>query len=310
MIGMAANGNSVTIQVPATSANCGPGFDCLGLACTLYNTFTYTLVPKERGVHVISLGMDTSFVPTGRTNLAAQAFFHLWDKLNKAEVGLQVVSHIEVPVSRGLGSSSTAVVAGLMAANVLGGAGLNKQQLVTEATEMEGHPDNVAPAILGGMTASVQDNGQVYSLKLPMVPHYKLVVLVPDMQLPTAKARAALPKTISHKDAVYSVSRAALLIGSMVTGHYEYLPAALQDKLHQPYRLPLIPGAEEAFAAAREAGAYNAVISGSGSTLMAYVPMDGDVEKVGKAMQEPFAKRNIHSVYHVLKIDDEGAKVL
>ena len=306
---MMENGK-VTVRVPATSANCGPGFDCLGLACTLYNEFTYEQLPMEQGVQVVSEGQGSRQLPEGRSNLAAQSFFALWEKLKQPETGLKITCRIRVPVSRGLGSSSTAIVAGLTAANALAGNPLTKAELVTEATKIEGHPDNVAPAILGGITVNVMEGGKVESLKIALARPLKLVVLVPDMPLPTSKARAALPRTVPHKDAVYNASRAALLVGSLMSGDYEFLTTALEDRLHQPYRLPLIPGAKEALEAARKAGAYNGIISGAGSTLMAYVPQDGDPMKVGRAMEEPFKKRNIGTTIHLLDIDADGAKVL
>ena len=296
---MAELRKKVTVQVPATSANCGPGFDCLGLACTLYNTFTYELIPAKEGVQVRTEGQENASLPQGRNNLAAQSFYTLWEKLQQPDTGLKIACRIQVPVSRGLGSSSTAIVAGLTAANALAGNLLSKAELVTEAARIEGHPDNVAPAILGGMTVNVMEKGKVESLKLALAKPLKLVVLVP-----------ALPKMVSHKDAVYNVSRAALLVGSLMSGDYHFLTTALEDRLHQPYRLPLIPGAEEALAAARQAGAYNGIISGAGSTLLAYVPADGDAEKVGEAMRRPFAKRHMETTLHFLEIDPEGAKVI
>lgn len=307
---MAELRKKVTVQVPATSANCGPGFDCLGLACTLYNIFTYELVPIGEGVQVRTEGQENASLPQGRNNLAAQSFYTLWEKLQQPETGLKIACRIQVPVSRGLGSSSTAIVAGLTAANALAGNPLSKAELVTEAARIEGHPDNVAPAILGGMTVNVMEKGKVESLKLTLAKPLKLVVLVPALPLPTSKARAALPKMVSHKDAVYNVSRAALLVGSLMSGDYHFLTTALEDRLHQPYRLPLIPGAEEALAAARQAGAYNGIISGAGSTLLAYVPADGDAETVGEAMRRPFVKRHMETTLHFLEIDPEGAKVI
>ena len=145
----------VTVRVPATSANCGPGFDCLGLACTLYNTFTYEMIPE--GIVIEALGQDAGLLPQGKNNLAAESFYILWDKLGQPATGIKITSETQVPVSRGLGSSSTAVVAGLMAANALAGSPLGQADLVTEATLIEGHPDNVAPAILGGMTINVME---------------------------------------------------------------------------------------------------------------------------------------------------------
>lgn len=217
---MADMRRKVTVRVPATSANCGPGFDCLGLACTLYNVFTYELVPEGEGVTATAEGQDSASLPQGRNNLAASAFYTLWEKLGQPATGLRITSRIQVPVSRGLGSSSTAIVAGLTAANALAGNPLSKEELVTEATLIEGHPDNVAPAILGGITVNVMEGGKVESLKLALAKPLQLVVLVPSLPLPTSKARAALPKQVPHRDAVYNVSRAALLVGSLLTGDY------------------------------------------------------------------------------------------
>jgi homoserine kinase len=273
----------------------------------LYNTFTYEMIPE--GIVIEALGQDAGLLPQGKNNLAAESFYILWDKLGQPATGIKITSETQVPVSRGLGSSSTAVVAGLMAANALAGSPLGQADLVTEATLIEGHPDNVAPAILGGMTINVMEEGKVRSLKLAPAKPLKLVVLVPDMQLSTAKARAAMPKAISVRDSVYSTSRAALLIGALATGRYEFLSTALQDKIHTPYRLPLIPGAQEALKRAQEAGAYQAVISGSGSTLMAYAPVDADLETIGRAMREPFTKRKIDTTVHLLDLDFEGAKI-
>ncbi len=196
-----------------------------------------------------------------------------------------------------------------MAANAMLGSPLTKKELVTEATLIEGHPDNVAPAILGGITINIMADDKVKSLRfLPACP-LGMIVLVPALHVSTEEARKVLPKEIPHKDAVYSASRAAMLVGSLITGHFENLPEALEDKLHTPYRLPLIPGASEALKGARDAGAYNAVISGSGSTLMAYVPEEKDRSRIAEALAAPFRKLGIACTLHQVSIDTEGAVV-
>lgn len=196
----------VTVRVPATSANCGPGFDCLGLACSLYNVFTFERIPQ--GIEVSGVGEGAEILPLGRHNLAVSSFYALWEKYQGKETGIRVTSVIHVPVSRGLGSSSTAVVAGLMAANAMLGSPLTKKELVTEATLIEGHPDNVAPAILGGITINIMADDKVKSLRfLPACP-LGMIVLVPALHVSTEEARKVLPKEIPHKDAVYSASRA------------------------------------------------------------------------------------------------------
>ena len=270
---------SVRVIVPATSANCGPGFDVLGAACNLYNEFTYELT--ERGFELEVTGEGSGRLHASGKNLAFLAFFRLWNELtDRRYTGLKVTMHNRIPLSRGLGSSSTAIVAGLMAANYLTGSTLTRQQLVDYATEIEGHPDNVAPALLGGFTVS------------------------------TARARQAIPETVSHKDAVFNAGRSALLVSALLTGEYKFLPDALEDRLHQPYRMPLINGTQAVFKAAKNAGAYGAIISGAGSTLMAYAAADADSEAIGRAMQQAFEKAGQQAVYHVLKLDEEGARVI
>ena len=298
----------VTVRVPATSANCGPGFDTLGLACNLYNYFTYELI--DQGLSLKIEGEGTEKLKAGKNNLAFLSFYKVWDMIVGSKTGLSVIMSNNIPLSRGLGSSSTAIVAGLVAANHLTGNTLSKNEIVQLATEIEGHPDNVAPAILGGMTISYVDNGRASSLKfLPLKP-FKLVAVVPDMPLATSLARRAIPKTVPHQDAVFNTSRAALLVGAMLTGDYQHLAAGLDDRLHQPYRAHLIPGMEDAFKAAVNNGAFNAIISGAGSTLMAYVPINVSCEAVGEAMCKALSEHDLHSVFHVLDIDTEGAVVL
>lgn len=300
--------NKVTVRVPATSANCGPGFDTLGLACNLYNYFTYELI--DQGLSLKIEGEGTEKLKAGKNNLAFLSFYKVWDMIVGSKTGLSVIMSNNIPLSRGLGSSSTAIVAGLVAANHLTGNTLSKNEIVQLATEIEGHPDNVAPAILGGMTISYVDNGRASSLKfLPLKP-FKLVAVVPDMPLATSLARRAIPKTVPHQDAVFNTSRAALLVGAMLTGDYQHLAAGLDDRLHQPYRAHLIPGMEDAFKAAVNNGAFNAIISGAGSTLMAYVPINVSCEAVGEAMCKALSEHDLHSVFHILDIDTEGAVVL
>ena len=298
----------VTVRVPATSANCGPGFDTLGLACNLYNYFTYELI--DQGLSLKIEGEGTEKLKAGKNNLAFLSFYKVWDMIVGSKTGLSVIMSNNIPLSRGLGSSSTAIVAGLVAANHLTGNTLSKNEIVQLATEIEGHPDNVAPAILGGMTISYVDNVRASSLKfLPLKP-FKLVAVVPDMPLATSLARRAIPKTVPHQDAVFNTSRAALLVGAMLTGDYQHLAAGLDDRLHQPYRAHLIPGMEDAFKAAVNNGAFNAIISGAGSTLMAYVPINVSCEAVGEAMCKVLSEHDLHSVFHILDIDTEGAVVL
>ena len=300
--------NKVSIRVPATSANCGSGFDTLGLACTLYNEVTYEIT-SSRGFQLEVTGEGAEYLkPCGR-NLAFASFLRVWNEVTARErIGLKVTMRNRIPMSRGLGSSSSAIVAGIYAGNILSGNRFNDDELLGFATEIEGHPDNVAPALLGGFTISYMDGRKAHSLRVEPAKPLKFIAVVPERRLPTVLARQAIPKTVSHHDAVFNTSRASLLVGALLSGEYQYLASGLEDKLHQPYRAHLIPGLDDVFEAARNAGAYNAIISGAGSTVMAYADVKADHEKIARAMQDAFLKNNEPCAYHILDLDLDGVK--
>lgn len=300
--------NKVTVRVPATSANCGPGFDALGLACTLYNELTYEITPTK-GFQLEATGEGAEYLkPCGR-NLAFAGFLKVWNlATNKQRIGLKVTMHNRIPMSRGLGSSSSAIVAGIYAANILSGNKFTKAELVNIASEIEGHPDNVAPALLGAFTISYLEGSVAHTLRVVPAKPLKFIAVVPDRRLPTTLARQAIPETVPHRDAVFNTSRASLLVGALLGGDYSFLRAGLEDRLHQPYREHLIPGLADVFKAGREAGAYNVIISGAGSTVMAYADADADCEKIAQAMQAAFLKHNEPCTYHLLDLDLEGVK--
>lgn len=298
----------VTVQVPATSANCGPGFDSLGLACTLYNEATYEITP-HRGFQLEVEGEGSEYLkPFGR-NLAFSSFFRVWNVVTGGErIGLKVSMINRIPMSRGLGSSSSAIVAGLYAANCLCDNYYSKEELLSIATDIEGHPDNVAPALYGGFTISYMNGSQAHSLRLLPPKPLKFIAVVPSSKLPTFLARQAIPQTVPHHDAVFNASRSALLVGSLMSGQYEYIGEALEDKLHQPYRAHLIPGLYDVFAAAKKAGAYNAIISGAGSTIMAYADPSADCEGIAQAMMSVLLSRKENCKYYILDLDKDGVK--
>ena len=302
--------DKVYLRVPATSANCGPGFDVLGLAVNLYNEACYEITP-QRGFQLEVKGEGADYLkPFGR-NLAFSSFFRVWNQVTGGErIGLKIKMLNRIPMSRGLGSSSSAIVAGVHAANVLSGNTLSEDELLGIATELEGHPDNVAPALYGGFTISYMDGGKAHSLRcLPAKP-LKFIAVVPDRRLATSLARQAIPATVPHHDAVFNSSRSSLLVGALLTGRYEYLSHALEDKLHQPYRAHLIPGLYEAWEAAREAGAYNGIISGAGSTIMAYADPEADHVAIAEAMKAALNGVGESCCYHILDLDTEGVKTL
>lgn len=256
----------IKLQIPATSANLGAGFDALGLALQYYN-----YVDMEECDHIDISSADNTPVPTDENNLIYIAAKDLYQVCGKRLEGLRLVQTNNIPMTRGLGSSSACIVAGLAGANHLLGNPLGPDDLVDLAAQIEGHPDNTAPALLGGIVTAVFDGRRVHWVKQEVYTKLRFVAMIPDFELKTEKARGCLPSQISHKDAVYNLSRAALFSASLLTGKFENLRTAVHDKLHQPYRMALIPHAREVFDIAYTHGAYAAYISGAGPTVMAIV---------------------------------------
>jgi homoserine kinase len=295
-----------TIIVPATSANLGPGFDCLGLALSLYQTVTFTTCP-EPGLTITAEGEDAHKIPTDASNLVWQSAELIFNRFGERPFGLHIHQRNEIPIGSGLGSSSSAVLAGLFGANALLGGPLSRAELLQTAADLEGHPDNVAPAVYGGLILGVQDGETLLIERIP-VPPLRVVVVLPDFHLPTAEARAALPAQVSRQDAIFNAARLGLLVRALETADYGKIRVAMQDRLHQPYRLPLVPGLAEAFAAAYAAGAAGVALSGAGPSLIAFAP-DGH-EGIGAAITAVFAHHHLASRVWILAVDEEGSRVV
>ena len=294
----------IKVSVPATSANVGSGFDALGLAVTLYNTVTF-----EESDKLDISAADGTRIPRGESNLVYRSARGLFEKVGKKIPPLKIVQTNPIPMARGLGSSSACIIAGLLGANRMLGDVLNTQELLTLATAIEGHPDNVAPAMLGGFVTSVIDEGQVYSVKKEIDTELAFAAFMPATRLLTSKARAALPAMVSHKDAVYNLSRAALATAAFCDGNYALLDVATKDVLHQQYRLPLITGGDEVFELAQDLGALAVYISGAGPTIMAVVHKD-DTEFFDRAEAALAADGPLHHfTVHRLLADNVGAVV-
>lgn len=294
----------IKLQVPATSANLGAGFDALGLALQYYNT-----IEMEESDRIEISAPDTPNVPTDERNLIYISAKDLFEVCGKKLEGLKIIQHDKIPMTRGLGSSSACIVAGLVGANTLLGNPLNTDDLVDLAAQIEGHPDNTAPALLGGIVTAVFDGRRVHWVKQEVYTKLRFVAMIPDFELKTEKARACLPSEVSHKDAVYNLSRAALFSASLLTGKFENLRTATHDKLHQPYRMALIPHAREVFDIAYAHNAYAVYISGAGPTLMAIV----DEENTYFAGKMRFSLDNAGLKgwqVHDLKIDNHGCVLL
>lgn len=303
---------SVRVRVPGTSANCGPGFDAIGLACTVYNDLELTLLKKPE-LSITIEGEGAQNIPCDDRNIVWRSVQYLLRKakLDKQYPGAVIHMDNNVPLSRGLGSSATAIVAGLKAANVLIGNRFNRRELLQFATDIEGHPDNVAPAIFGGFTISTVTRGNVECFTFVPKFRMKLVVAVPDFPLSTRKARAVLPEKVPMKDAVNNIGRAAMLVAALCKGNDKFLRNVFEDALHQPYRAELIPGMYEVFAAARKAGAIGANLSGAGPCLIAYTLESRQCEEaVGEAMKQAFKQHGVESRILIMSLDNRGAHIV
>ena len=296
---------AIRVRAPASSANLGPGFDTLALALGLY--LECTLRPAGKGFAVRVAGAEPAGIPPDATCLTWRAFLRLAG--GNAPRGAELEIANDIPVGKGLGSSAAAIVAGLALANEWANLGKSREELVQAATEIEGHPDNVAAAVLGGFvvncqTASDSEAGRVVSVKLGLAAPMDIVVVVPDFQLSTSAARAALPAQFSRQDAVFNVQRAALLVAALAQGRTDLIHEAMRDRLHQPYRAPLIPGLEEALALRGVPGLLGVALSGAGPSVVAFC--SGHAEEVGAAIAACFQAKQIPARPRVLCVEEKG----
>lgn len=269
---------SVIVEVPATSANCGPGFDCLGVALSLFNRLE--LWPAEAD-ELRAEGEGEVALQGQSTSLAHRAARAAWEELGLPPTGFAISMRNVVPFARGLGSSSAAIVGGLVAANEWArahrGVSLSDAQLLDLATRIEGHPDNVAPALKGSFcVCATREDGKAFALT-PQVSQYpRFVVWIPEVELSTEKARGALPATYSRADCVFNLSRTALLVAALSTGDSEALAESVRDRVHQDYRAPLVPGWDALNEAARQLGALGTTLSGAGPTILFWLGAEAD----------------------------------
>jgi homoserine kinase len=296
------------VRVPATAANLGPGFDVLGLALALYNEFTVR--PGDAPLRITIEGVRTS-LPTGPSNLFYRAFAHLYAQVGQPVPPLGVTMHLRIPPGSGLGSSATAVVGGLLAANAWLDEPLERAALLPLAVALEhgGHPDNVAPALLGGLVVNTVAGATVHSVRVPFPDTIKAVVYLPDFTMDTVQGRALMPAAYPKADVVFSTSRVALLLAALQAGQYDLLGEAMADRLHQPYRAQLFPALPDLLAAARAAGAYGACLSGGGSTVLALAPAGPACAAVAAAFERAAGEAGLTGRSAVLDIDVAGAVV-
>ena len=294
----------ITVRVPATSANMGPGFDSLGIALKLYNDFGFREL-EEDGLKF--KGMPEEFC--NENNIIYQAMKHCFDKAGYKIKGLEISELTQdVPVSRGLGSSSTCIVGGLVGANEILGKKFSEEELLEMAVEIEGHPDNVAPALLGGMVVAIVDENKTYYDKVDAKKGIKFVSIIPNFRLSTKKARGVVPQQISLKDGVYNVSRAALMVACFSSGKYDLIKYACKDAFHQNYRAKLIPGFEEVYNKSYELGALGCYLSGAGPTIMAII--NEEDERFSNKLREFLKIKGLEWDILELSIDDAGATII
>ena len=262
----------IRVKAPATTANMGPGYDCLGLALDVWNTLEIEVLKGgEPVVEVTGEGADE--LGTGRDNLIYRAMEFLFQDVGEDMPAVRINCYNAIPIARGMGSSAAAIAGGLVAANYLCSQEYTANDLLEMAATIEGHPDNVAAAVLGGMQLVIMDQtdegNRLYTVPLNVPPELHAVVFVPQVRISTKDARAVLPEKVSMADAVHNMGRVGLLVAAMATNHPEYLTVATQDRIHQPYRQPLFPAMKVIFQAALDAGAMGVFLSGSGSTVLA-----------------------------------------
>ncbi len=298
----------ITVKVPATSANMGPGFDCIGVALALYNMVS---VEETDSGLIIDIEDETKdYLPTDSKNLVYRSMQTLFNMVGYKCRGLHIIQRNEIPVTRGLGSSSASIVGGLFAANEICKAGFSRGDLISVAANLEGHPDNTTPAITGGMAVAAIDKEKTYYQKIAIDgSKLKFAVFVPDFILRTKKARNVLPQTIPHSDGVFNTARAALLTASLITGNYDNLKTAFNDKLHQQYRKHLIKGIDSVFDAAEGFGALGTYISGAGPAIISLIEAKDEESFSDRA--KGFLSQELKGWdLLVLKPDNNGALII
>jgi len=301
-------GQGVVVHVPATTANVGPGFDCLGAALDLDNVFEVRCVEGgSQRFDLIIEGSEGAHLRGGPENLVYRSAQRVWKEAGLEAVGLEARVRLAVPPARGLGSSATALVAGLMGANALVGEPLSKEKLLELAIDIEGHPDNVVPSLVGGLCMTAKAASHRWRVvRCEWSPQVVAVVAIPAIRLSTSDARRAMPKAIPVSDAVLNLGALTLLLQGLRTGNGDLISDGMHDRLHEPYRWGLIVGGQKVREAAMQAGAWGCVISGSGPSLLALCPPE-EAESVRRSMVLAWHKAGVESRAEVLGVQQTGS---
>ncbi len=293
----------IKVKVPATSANLGAGFDTLGVALTLYNEF---IIEGSDSIQIETVPKIKELEDPGK-NLFVKVLKAACEYNGNEFHGAKITQIINVPVARGLGSSATAIVAGIIASFFVNNKPLTDEDFFKIAYQFEPHPDNLLPAWKGNLITATVDNGKTSYSHIDFPDDLKAVVVIPDFELSTEEARRVLPDTVLLEDAIFNIQRVSLFLAALTNKQYDLLKISMNDRLHQPYRKKLIPGFDDVVNAALEAGALGVSLSGAGSSMIALA--DKNFDAIGKAMVEAFKNVGVNATYKVLDIDKRGATV-
>ena len=294
----------IRVRVPASSANMGAGFDTLGIAMNLYSVLEVSSI--ESGLEITTLA-NGGMVNSDKSNLVYRAMERVFNETGFTPGGIKIIQKRRLPMTRGLGSSSACIIGGMLAANVLSGRKLTYPDILNLATEMEGHPDNVAPALYGGLCISAVDGGKTIVKSTKICHNLKFAVMIPDFFVATKKSRGALPETVAMRDAAKNISSALVLYHSLVTGDFKDLKYGVSDRLHQPYRKQYIDGFDEIFDQTYKNGSLATYLSGSGPTIMSII--NGDDAEFAHKMERFFRDNSHQWKCMILECDNIGSVV-
>ncbi len=306
----------VSVKVPATTANLGPGFDCLGLALPIYNTITVeeTIMPGT-GIEINIIDetheQDLISIPTDENNIVYKAIELLYNSIGQTPSELKITIKTQIPIARGLGSSASIIVGGLIAANELLGRPADEAALLSIATEIENHPDNITPAVVGGfVVSSLEEDGSVVYSKINWPKDWNITVCIPDYELSTSIARSVLPAEVPLKDAIFNLKHTAMLVQAVNTHDEKLMKIALDDRLHQQYREKLIPGLVEIKEALKhEENVLGVVISGAGPAILV-ISYGNNLNKIRETVSKVWLDMNVKSKILTLQVEEHGAKVI
>jgi len=309
----------ISVKVPATTANLGPGFDCLGMALPVYNTITIeeTVLPGT-GIEINVMNDNEAadellmeHIPMDENSIIYKAVELLYNSIGQTPSELKITVQSQIPIARGLGSSASVIVGGLLAANELLGRPADEVALLSIATEVEGHPDNVTPAIVGGLVLSSQEeDGSVLYRKLNCPEEWNITVCVPDYELSTEISRSVLPKEVPMEDAVFNAKRLGMFIQAVNTKDAELMKLALQDKLHQPYRMKLVPGLDKIIENLKhEENVLGCVLSGAGPSIIV-ISQKNNLDKIKSIIKDTWEDMNVKVNIMTLPVENEGAQII